>query len=159
DGFTVSDGLARSLKNALRSTDGSGRPVYSMAKYPASVAAFSRNGVSYEPGDTLKQPDLARTLERIAVQGPAGFYEGETALLLEKEMLANGGLITRDDLKKYSAKRRVPVKGTYRGYDVMSMPLASSGGIGVIEMLNILEGYDIAKMGPASANTVHLMTE
>jgi gamma-glutamyltranspeptidase/glutathione hydrolase len=159
DGFTVSEGLSRSLKGALRTTDASGKPAYSMAKYPASVAAFSRNGVPYEPGDTLKQPDLARTLERIAAQGPAGFYEGETALALEKEMLANGGLITRDDLRKYAAKKRVPVKGSYRGYDVISMPPASSGGIGVIEMLNILEGYDIAKMGPGSASAVHLMTE
>jgi gamma-glutamyltranspeptidase/glutathione hydrolase len=159
DGFVVSEGLSRSLKSALRTTDANGRPAYSMARYPASVAAFSRNGVPYEPGDTLKQPDLARTLERIATQGPAGFYEGETALALEKEMLANGGLITRDDLKKYAAKKRVPVKGTYRGHEVISMPPASSGGIGVIEMLNILEGYDLARMGPASANTVHLMTE
>jgi len=159
DGFTVSEGLSRSLKGALRTTDASGKPAYSMAKYPASVAAFSRNGVPYEPGDTLKQPDLARTLERIAAQGPAGFYEGETARALEKEMLANGGLITRDDLRKYAAKKRVPVKGSYRGYDVISMPPASSGGIGVIEMLNILEGYDIAKMGPGSASAVHLMTE
>jgi len=159
DGFAISEGLSRSLKNALRTTDANGRPVYSMARYPASVAAFSRNGVPYEPGDTLKQPDLAHTLERIATQGPAGFYEGETALALEKEMLANGGLITREDLKKYAAKKRVPVKGTYRGYDVYSMPPPSSGGIGVIEMLNVLEGYDLAKMGPGSANAVHLMTE
>src|SRR6266545_2866993 len=86
DGFTVSEGLSRSLKGALRTTDASGKPAYSMAKYPASVAAFSRNGVPYEPGDTLRQADLARTLERIATQGPAGFYEGETALALENEM-------------------------------------------------------------------------
>ena len=159
DGFTVSEGLSRSLKNALRTTDTNGRPVHSLAKYPASVAAFSRNGVPYEPGDTLTQPDLARTLERIATQGPAGFYEGETALALEKEMLANGGLITREDLKKYAAKKRAPVNGTYRGYEVISMPPPSSGGIGVIEMLNILEGYDLAKMGPGSASAVHVMTE
>jgi len=159
DGFTVTEGLSRSLKNALRTTDTNGRPVYSMARFPASVAAFSRNGVPYEPGDTFKQPDLARTLERIATQGPAGFYEGETALAVEKEMLANGGLITREDLKKYTAKKRVPVQGTYRGYDVFSMPPPSSGGIGVIEMLNLLEGYDLSKMGPGSANAVHLMAE
>ena len=83
-----------------------------MQKYPASVAAFTKNGVPYEAGETLKQPDLARTLDRIAAQGPAGFYEGETALLLEKEMLAHGGLITRDDLKHYAAVRRAPLKGT-----------------------------------------------
>ena len=85
-----------------------------MQKYPASVAQFSKSGTPYEAGETLKQPDLARTLDRIATQGPAGFYQGETALLLEKEMLANGGLITRDDLKNYAAKKRTPVKGTYR---------------------------------------------
>jgi gamma-glutamyltranspeptidase/glutathione hydrolase len=149
DGFTVTDGLSRSLKSVMRT----------MEKYPSSVAQFTKNGVPYEPGDTLKLPDLARTLERIASQGPAGFYEGETAMLLEKEMLAHGGLITREDLKKYAAKKRTPVKGTYRGYEVISMPPISSGGIGLIEMLNVLEGYDIAKMGPNSSSAVHLMTE
>jgi len=145
----VTDGLSRSLKNAMRT----------MQKYPASVAQFTKNGVPYEPGDTLKQPDLARTLERIANQGPAGFYEGETALLLEKEMLAHGGLITREDLKKYTAKKRVPVTGTYRGHEIISMPPISSGGVGLIEMLNVLEGYDIASMGPGGSSTVHLMVE
>jgi gamma-glutamyltranspeptidase/glutathione hydrolase len=98
DGFMVTEALARSLKNAQRE----------MQKYPASVAQFTKNGVLYEPGETLKQPDLAKTLDRIASQGPAGFYQGETALLLEKEMLAHGGLITREDMKNYAAKKRVP---------------------------------------------------
>jgi gamma-glutamyltranspeptidase/glutathione hydrolase len=149
DGFTVTDGLSRSLKGVLRQ----------MQKYPSSVAQFSKNGTPYEPGETLKQPDLARTLERIANQGPAGFYEGETALAIEKEMLAHGGLITREDLKKYAAKKRVPVRGTYRGYDVISMPPISSGGVALVEMLNVLEGYDVAAMGPGSSAAVHLMTE
>jgi gamma-glutamyltranspeptidase / glutathione hydrolase len=149
DGFTVTDGLSRSLKNVLRL----------MQKYPASVAQFSKNGVPYEPGETLKQPDLARTLDRIASQGPPGFYHGETALALEMEMLANGGLITRQDLNNYKAIRRVPVKGTYRGHEVLSMPPISSGGVGLIEMLNVLEGYDLASMGLGSAATVHLMVE
>jgi gamma-glutamyltranspeptidase / glutathione hydrolase len=149
DGFPVSDGLARSLKSVMRQ----------MQKYPASVAQFSKNGTPYEAGDTLKQPDLARTLERIANQGPAGFYEGETALALEKEMLAHDGLITRQDLKSYTAKKRTPVKGTYRGYDVISMPPISSGGVGIIEMLNVLEGYELSSMGPGSAAAVHLMAE
>jgi gamma-glutamyltranspeptidase / glutathione hydrolase len=149
DGFTVTDGLARSLKSVMRQ----------MQKYPASVAQFSKNGTPYEAGDTLKQPDLARTLERIANQGPAGFYEGETALALEKEMLAHDGLITRQDLKNYTAKKRTPVKGTYRGYEVISMPPISSGGVGVIEMLNVLEGYELSSMGPGSAAAVHLMAE
>jgi gamma-glutamyltranspeptidase / glutathione hydrolase len=149
DGFTVTDGLSRSLRNALRQ----------MQKYPASVAQFSKSGVPYEPGDTLKQPDLARTLERIAAQGPAGFYEGETALALEKEMREHGGLITRQDLKNYKAVRRSPITGTYRGYEIISMPPVSSGGVGLIETLNVLEGYDLASTGPQSAATVHLMAE
>ena len=150
DGFTVSDALARSLRSAL--------PRFQEIS-PAAAAQFSRNGVPYEAGETLKQPDLAKTLERIATQGPAGFYEGETALALEHEMLAHDGLITRDDLKRYKAIRRTPVKGTYRGYDVIAMPPISSGGVGLIEMLNVLEGYDLAKMGPGSAAEIHLMVE
>jgi gamma-glutamyltranspeptidase/glutathione hydrolase len=149
DGFMVTEALSRSLRNAQRE----------MQKHPASVAQFTKNGVPYETGETLKQPDLAKTLDRIASQGPAGFYQGETALLLEKEMLAHGGLITREDMKNYAAKKRVPVKGTYRGYEVISMPPISSGGVAIIEMLNILEGYDIAKMGSGSADAIHLMAE
>jgi gamma-glutamyltranspeptidase / glutathione hydrolase len=149
DGFVVSDGLSRSLKGELKT----------FAKFPASLAQFSKNGAPYDTGDTLKQPDLARTLERIAVQGPAGFYEGETATAIEKEMLAHGGLITRDDLKHYTAKRRTPVTGTYRGYEVIGMPPISSGGVALIEMLNVLEGYDLKAMGPGSSAAVHLMAE
>jgi gamma-glutamyltranspeptidase/glutathione hydrolase len=150
DGFTVSDGLARSLQQAL--------PRFTQMS-PAAAAQFSKGGVPYEAGDTLKQPDLARTLERIAARGPAGFYEGETALALEKEMLAHGGLITREDLKQYKAIRRTPVTGTYRGYEIVSMPPISSGGVALIEMLNVLEGYDLAKMGPGSAAEVHVLVE
>ena len=149
DGFVVSENLARSLKSAQRT----------MQKYPASVAAFTNNGTPYEAGETLKQLDLAKTLDRIATGGPAGFYEGETAMLLEKEMQAHDGLITRADLKNYSAVRRAPVKGTYRGYEVISMAPPSSGGVGVIEMLNILEGYDLKSMGFASAAQIHTMVE
>jgi gamma-glutamyltranspeptidase/glutathione hydrolase len=149
DGFPVSEALARSLKSVQRT----------MQKYPASVAAFTKNGVPYDAGDTLKQPDLARTLDRIGTQGPAGFYEGETAALLEKDMLAHGGLITREDLKNYTAVRRVPLKGTYRGYEVIATPPPSSGGVGLIEMLNVLEGYDLKSMGFASAAQIHLMAE
>lgn len=148
-GFTVTDGLARSLKSVLPD----------MKKYPASIAQFSKNGVPYEPGDLLKQLDLARTLERIAASGPAGFYDGETAALIEKEMKANGGLITRDDLKAYTARRRTPVRGAYRGHEIISTPPVSSGGVALIEMLNILEGYDLAASGFSSAATIHVMAE
>jgi gamma-glutamyltranspeptidase / glutathione hydrolase len=149
DGFPVSHALSRSLRSVSKS----------MQPYPDSVAQFSKNGVPYEPGDVLKQPDLARTLERIAASGPAGFYEGETAALIEKEMTAHGGLITRDDLKAYQAKKRVPLSGTYRGYDLLAFPPVTSGGTALLEMLNVLEGYDLKASGPGSALTVHLITE
>jgi gamma-glutamyltranspeptidase/glutathione hydrolase len=149
DGFTVSEGLARSLKSEIRNFE----------KFPASLAQFTKNGTAYEAGDTLKQPDLARTLERIAAQGPKGFYEGETAAALDREMAAHGGLITKGDLANYKAIRREPVTGTYRGYEIISMPPISSGGVALIEMLNVLEGYDLGKMGFGSANEIHLAAE
>jgi gamma-glutamyltranspeptidase / glutathione hydrolase len=149
DGFEMSDGLARSLERTL--------PQFK--KYPASYAQFSKNGTPYEAGDLFKQPDLARTLERIADQGPAGFYEGETAALIEKEMKANNGLITREDLKNYQAKQREPIRGTYRGYEVIGMAPPSSGGISVQMMLNILEGYDLKANGFGSAQNLHYIAE
>ncbi len=148
-GFTVTNGLARSLSDVIPE----------MRKYPASVAQFTRNGVPYSAGDILKQSALAATLERIAHRGPAGFYEGETAAAIEKEMQAHGGLITREDLKNYRAVHRTPVRGTYRGYEVVSMPPPSSGGVALIEMLNILEGYDLASMGSGSSAAIHLIAE
>ena len=152
DGFEVTDGLARSLAEMLVEPD-------DFKKYPASMAQFSKNGQPYLPGDLLKQPDLARTLQRIADQGPAGFYEGETAALIEKEMKANNGLITREDLKAYRAKERTPIKGTYRGVEVIGMPPPSSGGIAVVHMLNLLEGFDLKANGYGSAQNVHLVAE
>ena len=149
DGFPISDGLARSLAGVLDS----------MKPYPASVAQFSKRGVPYEAGEILKQPDLARTLQRIALQGPDGFYRGETAALLEKEMKANGGLITREDLANYQARKRPPIRGSYRGYDVLSMPPPSSGGVALLEMLNILEGYDLEASGFGSAANLHRIAE
>jgi gamma-glutamyltranspeptidase/glutathione hydrolase len=149
DGFVVSDGLARSLAGVLPE----------MQRYPASVAQFSKQGVPYEAGDVLKQPDLARTLERIAAQGPAGFYTGETALLIEKEMKANGGLVTREDLAAYQPKRRTPLRGSYRGYELIAMPPVSSGGTALLEMLNVLEGYDLRALGAGSAAATHLIAE
>ena len=149
DGFPVTDGLARSLRGILPD----------MKAYPASVAQFSKNGVPYEPGDILKQPDLARSLQRIADQGPAGFYEGETAALIEKEMAANGGLIDRQDLAAYRPRKRTPVTGTYRGFEVISMPPISSGGVALIQQLNILEGFDLKAMGFRSAASIHAITE
>lgn len=148
-GFLVTEELSRSLAGV--------RP--QLAKYPASKAAYSRDGKPYEAGDLLVQNDLARTLKRIAERGPAGFYQGETARLIAKEMAARGGLITEADLAAYRPQVRVPVRGQYRGHDVISMPPPSSGGVGLIQALNILEADDLAAMGFRSAASVHLITE
>jgi gamma-glutamyltranspeptidase/glutathione hydrolase len=149
DGFELSDALAGSLERSMKA----------FSRYPASLAQFSKNGQPYKTGENFKQPDLARTLQRIADQGPAGFYEGETALLLEKEMKANNGLITREDLKNYQAKQRAPIRGTYRGYEIIGMAPPSSGGLSVQLILNILEGYDLKAEGAGSARNLHLIAE
>jgi gamma-glutamyltranspeptidase / glutathione hydrolase len=149
DGFEIPEGLARSLRGVQRS----------MERYPASVAAFSKSGTPYEPGEVLRQPDLAKTLERIMRDGRDGFYGGETARLIAEEMRRGGGIITEEDLEKYQAKERTPIQGTYRGYDIISMPPPSSGGIAMVEMLNILEGYELRDMGHMSAEYVHHVVE
>jgi len=149
EGFFVSDGLARSLRDVLPE----------MKRYPASLSQFTRAGVPYEMGDLFKQPDLAQTLERIAEKGARGFYEGETAALIEREMEAKGGLITREDLRKYTVYRRPPLRGTYRGYEVLAPPPPSSGGVCLLQCLNVLEGYDLASMGFASSAYVHHVAE
>lgn len=149
DGFVISDGLARSLRNGLQR----------MRKYPASMAQFSNDGVAFVAGEILRQADLADSLSRIAKDGPAGFYQGPTADFIVAEMRANGGLITHDDLANYRAHRREPVQGDYRGYRIVSMPPPSSGGTTLLEMLNILEAYDIASLGFGSTATLHLMIE
>jgi gamma-glutamyltranspeptidase/glutathione hydrolase len=149
DGFPVTEGLARSLATVIDD----------FRKYPASRAQFTKDGVPYAAGDVLRQPDLARTLQRIADQGPAGFYEGETAALIEREMKANAGLITRADLQAYRAKKRKPLEGTYREYAILTMPPISSGGTALLQMLNVLEGDDLEAMGPGSADFVHVTVE
>lgn len=110
-------------------------------------------------GDLLRQPDLAATLGRIAKHGPREFYDGRTAELLAAEMAAHGGLISLADLKSYRAELREPVRGTYRGYELMSMPPASSGGFLLMQMLKMLEHYDVAKLGHNSSAGVHLLAE
>jgi len=149
EGFAVMPGLARSLAAVLPS----------MRPYPASVAQFSKNGVPFAAGELLRQPDLARTLERIAREGRDGFYRGETARLLVAEMERGGGLITLEDLARYEAKERVPVRGTFRGFDIIGMPPPSSGGVALLEMLNILEGFDLAAMGHNSPAYLHHLAE
>lgn len=117
------------------------------------------DGSPYARGETLVQKDLARTLKAIAAQGAAGFYEGAVADLIVKEMTANGGVITREDLKNYDAAERAPVVGEFRGYEIVSMPPPSSGGVHLIEMLNVLEGYDLRSLGHNSADYLGLLVE
>jgi len=129
-----------------------------LAKFPESRRVFQRDGDYYKPGDIFRQPDLARTLERIA-QNPDDFYHGSLAKELAAAMQKGGGLITVDDLARYDVKEREPVRGTYRGYEIISAPPPSSGGTVLIESLNILEGYDLAKLGNRSALAIHMIIE
>lgn len=148
DGFVLTPALAGSLAGFV------GR-----SSYPATVAAYTKGGTPWAEGDTITMPDLAHSLERIRDQGRDGFYTGETARLIVAEMQRGGGIITAEDLANYQAKERAPVTGTYRGYEIISMPPISSGGVAIIEMLNILEGYDIGAMQHNSAPYLHLLTE
>jgi gamma-glutamyltranspeptidase/glutathione hydrolase len=149
DGFEVTERLAGGLRSLIERR----------SQYPATVAAFSRDGVPYEAGEILRQPDLARTLRRIERDGRDGFYRGETARLLADEMRAGGGLITEADLELYQARERTPVRGTYRGYDIVSMPPPSSGGVALVTMLNVLEGYDLASLGHNTTPYLHVLAE
>ena len=131
-----------------------------LAHWPSSAKIFSRpDGTSLREGDTLVQADLAATLEAIAAQGPRGFYEGPVAEKLAKAIRDAGGIMTTDDLKAYRPIVRTPVRGTYRGYDIVSMPLPSSGGVGLVETLNILEGFPLADMKQGSAASLHVLIE
>jgi gamma-glutamyltranspeptidase/glutathione hydrolase len=151
DGFMVTEGLSRSLKGVLEEMKRRG--------YAASVAQFSRAGVPYELGDVLRQPDLANTLERIADKGRDGFYEGVTAKLIAREMKRGGGLITEADLAGYVARRREVLRGSYRDTEVITVPPPSSGGVALLEMLNLLEGYDLGARGFGSAAAAHVTAE
>ncbi|MGJ4999183.1 gamma-glutamyltransferase [Bradyrhizobium sp. HKCCYLS3077] len=131
-----------------------------LAKWPSSAAIFMRpDGAVLKEGDRLVQPDLAATLAAVSEQGPRGFYEGPVADKLAKAIQKAGGIMTADDLKSYQPVLRTPVRGTYRGYDVVSMPLPSSGGTVLIEMLNILEGFKLAELKQGSPASLHLLIE
>ena len=131
-----------------------------LARWPASAKIFSRaDGTELREGDKLVQSDLAATLSAIAEQGPRGFYQGPIAEKLANAVRDAGGIMTPEDLKSYSAVIRAPVRGTYRGYEIVSMPLPSSGGVVLLEMLNILEGFSMGEMKQGSAPSLHLMIE
>lgn len=129
-------------------------------EYPSTAhVMFRENGRPYMPGDNFRQPDLARTLNRIRKHGKDGFYQGKTAETLVDFVQSMGGIFTLEDLADYAAVERKPVSGTYRGYEVYSMAPPSSGGITLIQMLNILEGYDLGAMGYNSADYIHFLVE
>jgi len=146
DGFALSWGEAADLHDSY------------LAKFPESRRVFQRNGDYYKLGEVFHQPDLARTLERIS-EHPDDFYHGALARELAAAIEKGGGLITVDDLAHYEVKEREPVHGTYRGYEVISAPPPSSGGTVLIELLNILEGYDLGKMQSRSAESMHYTLE
>ncbi|WP_425424930.1 gamma-glutamyltransferase [Shewanella insulae] len=149
-GISVTPDLASSLAGLKRR----------ISQWPSSKAIFYRpDGSNFEIGDTLSQKALAHSLKLIKKQGSKGFYEGETAEKIVASVTQAGGIMTLNDLKEYRVVERQPVEGEYRGYKVVSMPPPSSGGIHIIEMLNMLEPYPIAKLGHNTADTLHLMAE
>jgi len=149
DGFTVTYSLARSLH---------GNREY-LEKYPETKRIYLKAGKFYNEGETFQQPELAATFARLQRSGPNEFYEGETARLIVADMKRHNGLMTMDDLRGYVAKERTPLRGSYRGHEIISMPPPSSGGAVLIEMLNILEGFDLQKMEASSSERYHLMAE
>ncbi|WP_297892102.1 gamma-glutamyltransferase [Shewanella sp.] len=150
EGISVTPDLAVSLSGLKRR----------MSQWPSTAAIFYKaDGSDYQVDDILKQPELAHSLRLIAEQGTKGFYEGETAAKLVNAVQEAGGIMTLEDLKNYKVVEREPVRGEYRGYEVVSMPPPSSGGVHIIEMLNVLQQFPIDKFGHNTAQTLHLMTE
>lgn len=150
EGIVVNYDLADSLK----------RRHQRLTRNPATREAFfKRGGEPYEAGELLVQKDLAWTLKQIARQGPKAFYEGAVARRIVADMEANGGLITMQDLANYRVREREPVRGDYRGYEIVSMPPPSSGGIHLIQMLNVLEHFPLSEYGPGSADHLHVLVE
>jgi gamma-glutamyltranspeptidase/glutathione hydrolase len=150
-GFEMSQALARGLNREVAGP---------MAKFPASVAAYGKpGGGTWQAGDRIVLKDLGKTLRAIAEDGPDAFYTGWIADAIAADMKANGGLITKEDLAQYQAKERAPVRGTYKGFEIVSMPPISSGGIALIEMLNILEPMDLKAKGLLTAESLHLQIE
>ncbi|MCL1099219.1 gamma-glutamyltransferase [Shewanella gelidii] len=150
EGIIVTDDLARSLTGLQRR----------LSKWPSTAAVFYKeNNVPYMAGERLIQTDLAATLKNIAEQGSKGFYEGETAEKIIASIQQAGGVMSLNDLANYKAVARQPIRGSYRGYQIISMPPPSSGGVHIIQMLNVLEQFPIAHYGHNTANTIHLMVE
>jgi gamma-glutamyltranspeptidase/glutathione hydrolase len=148
EGFVVSYGLAQGLKSAKN-----------LAQFAESKRIFQKNGAFYAAGEKLVQPELAAVLERIQKLGGRDFYEGETARIFAAEMARNGGLITLDDLKQYAVAERKTLEGEYRGYKILTAPPPSSGGVGILQMLGVLEKTGYEKQGAGSAAAIHYTAE
>jgi gamma-glutamyltranspeptidase/glutathione hydrolase len=149
NGFTVTHSLARSLHSSREY----------LSKYAETKRIYLRDGRFYNEGELFPQPELAATFARLQRLGPNEFYEGETARLIVADMKRNNGLMTLEDLRGYVAKERAPLRGNYRGHEIISMPPPSSGGAVLIEMLNILEGFELKKFEASSSDRYHLMAE
>jgi gamma-glutamyltranspeptidase/glutathione hydrolase len=149
DGFELNEDLAAQFAQNLETFE----------KIPASLEVFSRTGAPYSAGELWVQPDLAASLERISELGNDGFYKGVTADLLVAEMQSGNGLITHEDLENYQPVWREASHGTYRGYDIWSMPAPSSGGVLLVQMLNMLEPWPLHDFGWGDTRTLHLMIE
>src|SRR5438093_8328661 len=130
-----------------------------LGRFPETRRIFLRDGDYYREGERFAQPELARSLEAIARFGPHAFYEGSIARLIAADMTEHGGLIALEDLKKYRPVVRKPVEGSYRGCTILSLPPPSSGGIALVEMLNILEDYPLSRYGQGSSRSLHLIAE
>jgi gamma-glutamyltranspeptidase/glutathione hydrolase len=149
DGIIVTESLARDLAASRKF----------LSRFPESDRIYIRSGHLLQAGERWIQEDLARTLERLQRKGPSEFYEGETARLLADDMARHGGLITMDDLRAYRAVKRDALRGSYRGFEILTMPPPSSGGIALLQMLGMLESRDIASLGHNSAAKIHLFAE
>jgi len=148
------EGFALSYEDARLFRD----PDHHLGEFAESKRIFQRDGAFYQPGEIFRQPELAATLDRI-VRDPDDFYRGKLAQELAAAVQKGGGLMTAKDLAAYEVKEREPVRGSYRGYEIISTPPPSSGGIALIEILNILEGYDLRRLGSRSADSMHLTAE
>lgn len=149
DGFTVWHQLELSLKGAAED----------LSRHPESKRVFLRNGDFYREGERMRQPELAATLARMIKHGPQEFYTGETARLIVRHMEKAGGWMTMEDLKNYRVVEREPLRGSYRGHEIITMPPPSSGGVALLQMLNILERYDLKSLGFGSSASTHLKVE
>lgn len=149
EGFAVDQFLAADLRESKQE----------LGRFASTRKVFFRDGEPLAQGDVLVQTDLAATLERFAANGPDGFYQGKTAELIVAQMQRDGGFVTATDLADYTVRERAPLVGNYRGHEVLTMPPVSSGGVALLQMLNMLSGYDLKALGFGGSESIHLLSE